>query len=375
MQAQDPNFHWKRLVIKVGSSLIADKHGDLSTNYLLSMAQFISGCRFSGKEVIIVSSGSVAAGLKVPLHKKAPSSRSLSRKQALAAIGQPLVMQHWQKLFDFPCAQVLLTFADLENRQRYLNAKNTIHELLKLGVLPIINENDSVAHEELKVGDNDNLAAHVASLIDADLLVICSDVDGLYDANPNEHPDANLIKSVQEINEDIYQLAGESNNPIATGGMTTKLLAAEKATQRGINTLIVNGKKAQTFYDLDKGRKTGTFFPRTLMPVAAKKQWLKHLSQPKGMLKVDAGAEKALIQKQASLLASGIVDLEGQFDVGDVVEIKSVTSTKVVAIGICQYQRQDLDKIMGHHSNEIEKILGFISSEEVIHRNDLMVLN
>jgi len=367
-------YQWKRMVLKVGSSLISDSDNGLSTTHLLGMAKFIADSRAEGKEIILVSSGSVAAGITAQQKIEHHKSRSLAHKQALAAIGQPLVIGHWQRLFNFHCAQVLLTFADLENRQRYVNAKNTLLELLKMNVLPIINENDSVAHEELKVGDNDNLAAYVASLIDADIFVICSDVDGLYDANPLQFADANLLTEVKVISEEIMNFATSTNNPIATGGMLTKLQAAEKATSRGINTLIVNGKKSQTFSDLAHQKQVGTFFPRKLLPVAAKKQWIKHLCKPKGIIYVDNGAVSALTMQGASLLAKGILAVDGLFNVGDVVEILESSSHKKIALGICQYHAQDLNAIKQHHSNEFEKILGFISSEEVIHRNDLILI-
>jgi glutamate 5-kinase len=201
---------WNRAVLKVGSALVAPDDRGCSTKHLLAIARFIAESRRAGKEVILVSSGAVAAGLATQPDTAAP--RTIPEKQALAAIGQPLLMAHWRRLFDAPCAQLLLTYDDLYHRTRYLNAKNTLRELLGRGVLPIINENDTVAIDELKVGDNDNLAAHVAVLAEADTLIICSDVDGLYDANPHTHPDATLIRTVDRIGDDVYAMAGEARS-------------------------------------------------------------------------------------------------------------------------------------------------------------------
>ncbi len=367
-------FTWRRMVIKVGSALIAPDGKSLSTEYLLNLANFIMLSRKSGKDVILVSSGSVAAGATLNQHLATKKNRSIPEKQALAAIGQPLVMQHWQKLFDFPCAQVLLTLADLKNRQRFVNAKNTINKLIELNTLPIINENDSVAVDELKVGDNDNLAAYVALLVDADKLLICSDVDGLFDSDPLADSNAQFIPQVDEITADILAMASSTSNPLATGGMHTKLVAAQKATQRGIDTIIVNGTDANTFQHLVKGHKTGTWFSKVKSPLAAKKHWIIHLNQPCGVIEIDAGAENALKNSLASLLPSGIVKVVGSFHQGDVVEVKSRDTQQVIAVGISQYSSEHINKIKQQHSKNIQAVLGFMTSEEVINRDDLIVI-
>jgi len=250
---------WKRVVIKVGSALIAPKGRGSSVRFLLALADFIQTNLRADKEVVIVSSGSVAAGAGLTNHNFA-QKLSIPQKQALAAIGQTHVMQHWQKLFDHHCAQILLTRSDLESEKRRTNAKNTLDTLFAMQAIPIINENDSVVIDELVVGDNDNLAAKVAVLCDADLLIICSDVDGLYDKNPVHHPDAKLISFVDNIDDSIIGCADTTSNPFATGGMFTKLEAAKLATDAGIDTLIVNGREAVTFETLKKSRRTGTFF-------------------------------------------------------------------------------------------------------------------
>ena len=250
---------WKRIVIKVGSALIAPKGRGSSIRYLLALADFIHHNLQNDIEVVIVSSGSVAAGAGLTNHNFA-QSLTIPQKQALAAIGQSHVMQHWQKLFDNKCAQILLTRSDLESDKRRYNAKNTLETLFAMQAIPIINENDSVVVDELVVGDNDNLAAKVAALCDADLLIICSDVDGLFDQNPDNNPDAQLISQVDVIDQSIVECADTTSNPFATGGMFTKIEAAKIATDAGINTMIVNGRKATTFEKLKKRQSTGTLF-------------------------------------------------------------------------------------------------------------------
>ncbi len=251
--------NWKRVVIKVGSSLIAPNGVGCSTQHLLALADFIHQCHHNNKQVVLVSSGSVAAGAGIT-GTDLKQRRTIPEKQALAAIGQNQVMQHWQRFFDIPCAQLLLTRSDLESEKRRLNAKNTLGHLFKVNALPIINENDSVVIDELVVGDNDNLAAKVAIMCKADRLIICSDVDGLYDKNPAEHSDAKMLTQINTIDDQIMNYASDTSNPIATGGMTTKLQAAITATNKQIETLIVNGRKAETFEALKASHNPGTLF-------------------------------------------------------------------------------------------------------------------
>ncbi|WP_444994475.1 glutamate 5-kinase [Aliikangiella sp. IMCC44359] len=253
------NLNWNRAVVKVGSALIAPDGKGCSTRFLLALADFIHTSMQSKKQVVIVSSGSVAAGAGL-VNFDLNQPVSIPQKQALAAIGQSLVMQHWQKLFDNQCAQILLTRSDLESEKRVFNAKNTLNTLFQMNAIPIINENDSVVVDELVVGDNDNLAARVAVTCNADLLIICSDVDGLFNKNPQQHCDAELIQFVETIDETISGYAEATHNPIATGGMQTKIDAAKFAMESGIDTLIVNGRKATTFEQLKQSKKTGTLF-------------------------------------------------------------------------------------------------------------------
>ncbi|MBV2129351.1 glutamate 5-kinase [Arsukibacterium indicum] len=362
---------WRRIVIKVGSALIAPAAHGCSTRYLLTIARFIAECRLAGKEVVLVSSGSVAAGRNAIAAKQQPLPINI--KQAMAAVGQSRMMACWSQLFDFDCAQILLTHDDLQHRRRYLNIDNTLRTLLANQVLPIVNENDSVATAELKLGDNDNLAALVAIVVDADVLVICSDIDGLYTANPRLVSDARHISEVAAITPAIYSMAGGSHHAIGTGGMLTKIQAAEKATKAGIDTLIINGQDAGSFDRLLNDLPAGTRFARQQDRLSAKKHWILNSLKQHGIVEVDKGAEAALRSKGASLLASGIISSKGSFDKGDAVLIVD-QAQQPLAKGICQYSAQELMKIAGLHSKDIAAVLGYCPGEEVIHRNDLVLL-
>jgi glutamate 5-kinase len=367
---------WKRAVIKVGSALIAPEGRGCSTKYLLALARFIIESRNQGREVILVSSGAVAAGRGALGERAGQVRRSIPEKQALAAIGQALLMGQWARFFDFPCAQLLLTYDDLANRKRFLNARNTLEVLLEYGTLPIVNENDTVAVEELKLGDNDNLAAHVAVLADADLLIICSDIDGLYDADPRKHPEARHLPVVEKIDEAIYALAGGTGSSVGTGGMRTKIQAADKATARGIHTLILNGQKGDNFEALLNGFMPGTIFYKVENPISAKKHWMLHGLPSTGRIFVDGGAARALAEQGASLLPSGVVGVEGTFSRGEAVTVVADrdTTPRTIAKGITQYGAVDLEWIAGLHSQEIEKTLGYSYHEVVIHRDDLVLM-
>lgn len=363
-----PSFTWKRAVIKVGSSLIAPNN-KCSTVYLAAIAEFICKSREHGKEVILVSSGSVAAGRSKIAHKHQPS---IAEKQAMAAIGQTHMMANWASLFEFDCAQILLTADDLHNRTRYVNIKNTLRELLKNKALPIVNENDTVAVAELKVGDNDNLAAYTALVAEADTLIICSDIDGLFDADPRLNPQAKLIEKVRDITPEIHQLAGGAGSSVGTGGMRTKIQAAEKCVKSGIQTLIVNGRNAEVFKKLSMGQLQGTLFVASESPQKARDSWLKHSLLTKGSIQIDEGAKNALLQKGASLLPSGIVSVKGQFVAGEAVTIEY--SNTVIAKGLVLYNASDLSNIKGLKSHLIEATLGYSVGEAAVHRDDLVLI-
>ncbi len=365
-------MNFNRAVIKVGSALVAPDNKGCSGKYLLAIARFITECQQAGKEIILVSSGSVAAGRQL-IHHGSPVP-SIPTKQAMASVGQMQMMANWQRFFDVPCSQLLITHGDLKDRQRYINIKNTLRILLANGVIPIVNENDTVATDELKVGDNDNLAALVALVSEADCLFILSDVEGVYDQDPRGNPDATLIPVIEEITEQVYAMAGSTSNPIATGGMKTKIQAAEKAVENGIETYIVNGSNSEVFERLLKGENPGSKFLANQAAIKARKHWLKHTLKSNGQVVLDAGAVNAVVNKGASLLPSGIVSLIGNFAAGDSIDLLNGENNLVIAKGICQYSERDLLKIKGCNSEQIINILGYCPSKVIIHRDDMVVL-
>ena len=354
-------------MLKVGSSLLADASGELSARNAKALAAFISGARMAGREVVIVSSGAVAAGrARVPVDAR---RGTLVRRQALAALGQTRMVALWQGLLDAPVAQVLLAHDDLRNRRRYLNARNSLLELLLLGSIPVVNENDTVAVDELKLGDNDNLAATVAALVDADLLLIASDVDGLYSAHPQRDPDAAPVETVAAITPAVLAMAGDAGSAIGTGGMRTKIEAAQKAASAGIATVLFNGNDGEAAALLAQGRFRGTHFRAPQTRLAARKYWLRHAPGSGATIRVDAGAATAL-RGGKSLLPGGIVGVDGEFARGDIVEIG--TDAAAFARGLAQYNAGEVRRLAGRHTREIEGILGFSYGDTVVHRDDLV---
>jgi len=364
---------FNRAVIKVGSALVAPDNKGCSGKHILAIARFITECHKAGKEVILVSSGSVAAGRQLIQHGSPVPS--IPTKQAMASVGQMQMMANWQRFFDVPCSQLLITHGDLKDRERYINIKNTLRILLENNIIPVVNENDTVATEELKVGDNDNLAALVALVSEADCLFILSDIDGLYDKNPKTHDDAVMLPVVEKITPEIYAMAGSTNNHIATGGMKTKIQAAEKAVENGIETYIINGSDSAAFDKLLKGENAGTRFVANQPATKAKKHWLKHTLKSNGHVMLDKGAINAVINKGASLLPSGIKSISGSFSAGDSIDIIDSESKQIIAKGICQYNYRDLSRIQGKNSDQIQAILGFCPSKVIIHRDDMVVLS
>lgn len=363
-------FTWQRAVIKVGSSLIAPDGLRCSGKYLLQLARFINASREAGKEIILVSSGSVAAGReKIPVHHVA----SIAEKQAMAAIGQVYMMANWQRFFDFPCAQMLITVDDLHDRTRYVNISNTLRQLLDHKALPIVNENDTVAVKGLKVGDNDNLAAYTALVASADTLIICSDVDGLYDGDPRKNSDAKLIPKVAAITPEIYALAGGAGSAVGTGGMRTKIQAADKCSQSGIQTLIVNGKDSTVFDKMLASKSPGTLFVAHNSSKTARSLWLEHTLKSRGRITVDKGACKAITTKGASLLPVGVTKVNGQFKNGEAVDI--YYEDTAIAKGISLYSAAELRQIIGLKSDKIRDVLGYEYGEVIIHRDDLVVFD
>ncbi len=364
---------WKRAVIKVGSTLITAGTGHISTKYILTIASFINKCRQRGREVVLVSSGAVAAGISTQPGLAGKNQRTIPERQALAAIGQPLLMEQWGRFFDFPCAQLLLTYDGIADRKRLFNARNTLTELLKLGVLPIINENDTTAVEELRVGDNDNLAAYAAVMSEADLLIICSDVDGLYNRDPRRTSVAEFIPEVHEINKEIFALAGDSGSRVGTGGMLTKIQAAEKAASAGINTVILNGTKFECFENLLRDRLFGTIFYGRREKISAKRHWMLHVLRSSGSISVDKGAAAVLIEQGASLLPSGITGISGEFCSGDAVDIQDAEGERI-ARGLVRYDRRDLESIIGLSSLEAREVLPGTNGGVVVHRDEMVLV-
>ncbi|MBA6338202.1 glutamate 5-kinase [Colwellia sp. BRX8-7] len=365
-------MNFNRAVIKVGSALVAPDNKGCSGKYILAIARFITECQQAGKEIIIVSSGSVAAGRQ--LIKHGSPVPSIPTKQAMASVGQMKMMANWQRFFDVPCSQLLITHGDLKDRQRYINIKNTLRILLENGVIPIVNENDTVATDELKVGDNDNLAALVALVSEADCLFILSDIDGVYDQDPRENPKARLLPEIHEITAEIHAMAGTTNNVIATGGMKTKIQAAEKAVENGIDTYILNGSRSEVFQQILKGENPGTHFSAKQAATKARKHWLKHTLKSSGKVHLDAGAVHAVVNEGASLLPSGVSQVDGDFVAGESVDIIDAHSKNLIAKGICQYSQRDLLRIMGCNSEQIITLLGCCPSKVIIHRDDMVVL-
>ncbi|MBB4131621.1 glutamate 5-kinase [Xanthomonas sp. 3075] len=372
---EQPLPPWRRAVLKVGSSLLAADGGGLSPRFALGLAQFVSANLAVGRELVIVSSGAVAAGRAI-LPKAAAVGAPIAARQALAALGQAQLIALWQRFFERPVAQVLLTHDDLRNRRRYLNARATLGELLRLGALPVINENDTVSVDELKLGDNDNLAAIVAALVDADALFIATDIDGLYSADPRSNPMARALDAVPDLTAEVLAMAGGSGSGVGTGGMRTKLEAAAKAGAAGIETYLFNGRSGEVVRALAQDRLRGTRIHAARTRVAARKYWLRHAPVEPGAILVDGGAAAALTDKGASLLPGGVACAEGDFRRGDMVEIRlrDGDGERCLARGVSQYSAVDIRRIAGRHSREIEHVLGYSYGENVVHRDDLVLL-
>ena len=366
--------HVRRIVIKIGSGVISDETG-LDHARIDSICQDILDLRRRGFEVVVVSSGAVAAGKGALGIAGRPQTIPL--KQAAAAIGQSRLMRTYKEAFlpaGVTVAQVLLTRDDLANRRRYLNARNTLMTLLEYGVLPIINENDTVVVDEIRFGDNDNLSAMVTNLVEAQLLVILSDVDGLYDSDPRQNPRARLITEVERITDEIEAMAGDEGTLLGTGGMATKIKAAKRATLFGAGTAIINGQVPHNLCYLFDGHELGTYFLPARDPIAARKHWIAFTKKPRGKLLLDDGARTAISDGGKSLLPSGIRNIDGEFDRGDAVRLCTLDGREF-AKGVTNYSSMELLRIMGHKTKEIENILGYKYGDEVIHRDNLVVDN
>lgn len=358
----------QRIVVKIGSALLVDRATGLRRDWLASIAQDISALKARGADVVLVSSGSIALGRRV-LGLPGPDL-PLEQSQAAAAVGQIGLAQAWEEALaphGLTTAQVLLTLEDTADRRRYLNARATLGTLLGFGVVPIVNENDTVATDEIRYGDNDRLAAQIAVTVGADVLVLLSDVDGLYTDNPNTNPDAQHFATVDRITPEIEAMAGEGVSGLSKGGMITKLMAAKTATASGCAMVICHGAEMHPLARLEDGARATWFAPQ-LDPHAARKRWIAAM-KPQGVLTVDAGAAKALGQGK-SLLPAGLAGLTGSFGRGDPVTIRTADGT-TLGQGLTRYTATEARAIAGHHSSEIEAILGYPGRAVLIHRDDM----
>jgi glutamate 5-kinase len=364
------------LVIKIGtSSLTQPDTGYLALATIAQVVETLSQLRRQGHDVILVSSGAVGVGCaRLGLTER---PRTIAMKQAVAAVGQGRLMRVYDDLFTSlqqPIAQVLLTRSDLVQRSRYVNAYRTFRQLLKLGIIPIVNENDTLAVDELKFGDNDTLSAMVASLVSADWLFLLTDVDRLYSADPRHHPDAQPIALVDKIDSlaALNVAVGDRGTSWGTGGMVTKIAAARIATTAGIRTVITEGRSPQNIEKILQGESLGTQFAPQPQPFNARKRWIAHGLLPAGKLYLDQGAVKAICQAGKSLLAAGITEVEGEFQSQDAVQLCDQTGQEI-ARGIVNYSSIELQKIRGRRSDEIPEILGYAGEETIVHRDNLVL--
>jgi len=365
---------FKRIVIKIGSRVLTADDGSLDAAFLDSLALEIARLREKGVEVLVVSSGAIAAGIRELGLPERP--RTIPQKQATAAVGQSKLMQAYEESFsrrDLKVAQVLLTGDDLANRRRFLNARGTLDALLSYSVVPIINENDTVVVEEIKFGDNDNLSALVTSLVEANLLIIMTDIDGFYDGDPRSNPDARLVPLVRAVTRRVERAAAGSGSSVGTGGMATKIAAAKRAGRYGVATLIINGRKPGTLARALAGEEVGTLFLPSEESLNRRKHWIAYTLRPRGRIFVDTGALVALSRHGKSLLPSGVSRVEGDFERGSCVRVCGLDGTEF-ARGIVDYSRQEIEKILGRKTSEIEHILGYRYGDEVIHRDNLVIL-
>ena len=363
----------RRVVVKLGTRVVTVQDNELNTKVIAQLAADVAHLRARGIQVAVVSSGAVGAGMgRLGLERR---PQKLAELQATAAVGQGLVMNAYKLAFrkyDIPVGQVLLTSDDLDHRQRYVNAQNTLDQLFRFGVVPIVNENDSVAVEELQlsVGENDRLAALVSHLVDAQLLTILTDVDGVFSQDPSLNPDAELIPYIQGVTEDLYALVGSRGSSVSRGGMRTKLRAAEIAAQGGRMTLIANGQK-HGLASILAGDNVGTLVVPDERSLSGKEVWLAH-SRRRGVVVVDEGAAQALVTGGKSLLPSGVVAVKGDFDAGDLVGVENVQRVEI-ARGLVRFGASEVDQIRGKKTHEVAQILMDVQGAEVIHRDQMVV--
>jgi glutamate 5-kinase len=364
----------KMLVVKVGSSLVTNQGRGLDAAAIARWAEQVAELRRMGRRVILVSSGAIAEGMQRLGWSRRP--HAMHELQAAAAVGQMGLVQCYESCFrrhGLHTAQVLLTHADMTDRQRYLNARSTLRTLLDMGVIPVINENDTVVTDEIKLGDNDTLGALVTNLIEAHALIILTDQPGLFDADPRRDPKAKLVGKADALDPKLEAMAGGTGTPLAKGGMLTKVLAAKRAARSGAHTVIASGREPDVLVRLAKGEAIGTLLTAATVPLAARKQWLADHLSVTGRLRLDAGAVQALARDGKSLLPIGVVDLSGDFVRGELVACLDPQGREV-ARGLVNYSSDETRRIMRRPSGEIEAILGYVDEPELIHRDNLVLL-
>ena len=365
----------KRLVVKVGSNVLTAAQG-LNLPLIYALSKQISQLMTDGREVMLVTSGAMASGQKKIGLSQRPDE--IPKRQAVAAVGQAGLIREYEKAFgvyDIKVAQILLTGDDLRSsRQRYLNARNTLNTLLSWKIIPIINENDTVVVEEIKFGDNDNLSAMIALLMNADILINLTDIDGLYTGDPRREANVSLIEVVDTIDKSIEKIAGHIPGALGTGGMLSKIKAAVKVTNAGIPMIIASGLTPDILLKLVSGENMGTLFLPAKEKLSSKKCWIGYNVKPKGVLRIDDGAAKAILERGTSLLPGGIQEVQGSFGVGDAVELMDMRGSRI-AIGLANYSAADIRKIAGCQTDRIQECLGQKLYDEVIHRDNLTVFN
>ncbi len=362
----------QRVVIKVGSSVLTSSRG-IDLGIINRLCDEVSMLREQGRQVVIVSSGAIASGI----HKVGLSEvpKTIPQKQAAAAVGQGSLIRAYEEAFrhyNLKVAQILLTSDDLTNRRRYLNARHTLQTLLDWGIIPVVNENDTVVVDEIKFGDNDNLSALIAQLTEADLLVALTDMDGLYDSDPRKNQNASIIPVVHRIDREVQAYAGDRPGMLGTGGMPSKLLAAKKVTTAGVPMIIGNGRNRYILKQIFDGEEVGTLFLPSERRLPSKKQWIAHTLKPHGDILLDTGAVEALKLRGKSLLSTGILAVRGKFEVGAPVRCLS-SEEEEIGVGLVNYSAEEIGKIKGVRSHKIEEILGYKHSDEVIHRDNFVL--
>lgn len=371
---EDSPNAYSRIVVKIGTSVLTGGGYELDRSHMVELVRQCSFLQSRGCSIVICTSAAVAVGRALLKFPSLPNN--IASKQLLAAVGQTQLMQTWEQLFNIynvQVGQVLLTRSDVEERGRYINARDVLSALVEHHIIPVVNENDAIATEEIKVGDNDNLSALVATLLSADLLIMLTDQPGLFTADPRDHPDAELIPEVRKIDDSLKKLAGSTRSGIGVGGMATKLQAADMARRAGADVVIASGRATNVILRAAAGQSVGTRFLALDSRLESRKRWLLAGPMPSGRIRVDDGAVRALSTQGKSLLPAGIVTVNGKFSRGDIVVVVD-TQQSVLARGVTAYSFDELKQIMGCRSDQIAERLGYTYGPTVIHRNDMVLL-